>query len=1071
MITKSIFREQIFSLSKRIPTYISLALFLILSLSAQAQVEIKGLVIDHRTKEPAIGASVVLKSTTNGVATDLDGSFSLRVNKKLPVNLVVSLLGYNTQEVNVQNLDEPLVIALSEKENHLDEVVVVGYGTQNKSEFTGAVSRITANEIKDVPVQSFDQALSGKAAGVSISIPNGVLNNPPVIRIRGVNSISLSSYPLVVIDGIPVNTGDISTNVNVPNNPLGDINPSDIESIDVLKDAASSSIYGSRAAAGVIIVTTKKGKTGKAKTTYDGWVGITKANRLPKVLNAQQYMDIKNEAVLNSKILTGNENNDAVKSALFFPSYNADGSLVDTDWNDHVYRTAVSHNHVVGVSGGSLTTNYYFSANYTNQEGFLKGNDFERKGVRMNINHQVNDWFKLGGTASYNTSENQSYNSGSLNGSSQYLHGAARLAFSLSPNVAAYNEDGSYNLNSTGQLGSGANLATSTLYNPLALFNSTSNSSNNDRFIGSLNAQLKLFKLLDFSTLYAIDRLRSENLSYLSPLLGSQGYGVGGSATNVSALRDNYTFTNTLGYNKEFGKHKVSALVGTDFQSFTTNVWGAYATKSSDPFFEHYQGGWTNVAASNNFRGERVYMSYFSRLNYDFDKRYSFTVNFRRDGNSALAKNKKYGNFGGVSGGWTLSQEAFFQNSALASIFDNVKVNASWGRVGNGNLTNDYGSFDLYAAGLYGGASTWALSQSGNSDLKWETSDQTNIGLSLGLLRNRLQIETAYFNNDVNNLILNTPQAPSKGIPGNSILTNVGSMYNRGVELGVNFDVIDSKDFSWNASFNFTAINNKVTALAGNNEDIVGYTHTTANANNVTRVGYSVGSLYGAKTDGVNPENGRRIFINADGDRVQYSAATTAGESNWTYLDGSPASAISVADYQVLGNALPKWYGGLTNNFRYKDFDLSLVFNYSGGNYIMNGTKGTLREQTLFNNHTDILKRWTTVGQNTNIPRLVYNDIISNGTAFPISENVEKADFLRLSNILFGYKIPQSLSHKCGIESLRVYAQATNLFLITGYSGTDPESSTNGNSNTTPGVERNSVGRGQTFTFGLNVTF
>lgn len=1071
MIIKLIFREVLSSLTGKKHAYILLTLLLGLSIHAQGQIELKGSVIDERTKEPVVGAAVALKSTTNGVATNVDGEFVLKINKQLPVTLRVSLLGYRTQEIDVYEAEEPLTIVLSENGNYLQEIVVVGYGTQTKQEFTGAASRITGSDIKDVPVQSFDQALSGRAAGVNISIPNGVLNNPPVIRIRGVNSISLSSYPLVVIDGTPVNTGDISTNVNVPNNPLGDINPSDIESIDVLKDAASSSIYGSRAAAGVIIVTTKRGKIGKAKTTYDGWVGITKANRLPKVLNAQQYIDIKNEAVLNSKILTGNENNSAVKSELFFPSYNADGSLVNTDWNDYVYRTAVSHNHVLSVSGGSASTNYYFSANYTNQEGFLVGNDFERKGVRLNIDHKVTEWFKLNGTASYNTSENKSYNSGSLRGSPQFLHGAARLAFSLPPNVSPYNEDGSFNLNPTGQLGAGANLVTSTLYNPVALFEYSSNSSNNDRFIGSLNANLKIFKLLDFNSLYAIDRLRSENISYLSPLLGSQGYGVGGSATNVSALRDNYTFTNTLGYNTEFKKHHISALIGTDLQSFETTIWGAYATKASDPFFEYYQGGWGNITSSGNFRGERVYMSYFSRLSYDYNSKYSFTANFRRDGNSALAKNKKYGNFGGISAGWTISQEDFFKSLPFASIFNNVKLNASWGRVGNGNLENDYGSYNLFSASLYGSASTWAISQSGNSDLEWETSDQTNIGLNLDLLKNRLQVELAYFNNDVNNLILSTPQSPSKGIPNNSILTNVGSMYNRGFELGINFNIIESKDFSWNTSFNFTSIKNRVTALAGNNEDIVGYTHTTANANNVTRVGYSVGSLYGAKTDGVNPENGRRIFINAAGEKVQYSAAVASGESNWTYLDGTPASAISVSDYYVLGNAIPTWYGGLNSNFRYKSFDLGLVFNYSGGNYVMNGTKGTLREQTTFNNHTDVLNRWTAPGQITNIPRLVYNDIISNGTSFPISENVEKADFLRLSNILLGYKVPSNIIKRFGVESLRLYAQASNLFLITGYSGTDPESSTNGNSNTSPGVERNSVGRGQTFTFGLNLAF
>ncbi|MDR1602357.1 MAG: SusC/RagA family TonB-linked outer membrane protein [Tannerella sp.] len=1032
--------------------------------------KIEGKVFDARTGEAIIGASVLLKEENTGSVTDVDGAFTVTV-KSLPVGLTVSFIGYQSEDVDIYEYTEPLVIRLNEDRILLNEVVVIGYGTQKRKEFTGSAANISGEAIRDLPVQSFEQAISGRAAGVKISLPNGILNNPPVIRVRGVNSISLSSYPLIVIDGIPVSTGDISTNTNVPNNPLGDLNPSDIESIDILKDAASTSIYGSRAAAGVLLITTKKGKTGKPRTTYDGWVGVTGTTRLPKVLNALQYIEIKNESVLNAKILSGNQDNDKVSSALFFPGYNADGSLIETDWNDYVYRKGISHNHAVNISGGSGSTNYYFSTNYTKQQGILKGNDFERKGVRFNIDHRVNDWLKIVGTASYNLSETESYNSGSLPNSAQLIIGAARLAFASPPNVSPYNEDGSYNLSSTGYLGAGSNLVSSNLSNPLALFAYSSNTSANDRFIGNITTNIRLFKLLDYTVVYGIDRLKGENLTYYGPQLGSNGFGVGGSTTNVSVLRDNRTFTNTLGLDRRYGKHHISALLGNDIQQDKTYTWGAYATKASDDFFEYYQGGWTTVTSSNNFRGERTFLSYFARLSYDFNDKYYVTANLRRDGNSALAKGKKYGNFGGISAGWTILKENFLRSSALANIFDDAKLNVSWGRVGNGNLSNDYGSYSLYAASLYGNVPTWSLSQVGNSDLTWETSDQTNIGLTVDALKNRLSVELAWFNNDVNGLILNTPQSPSKGIPGNSILTNVGSMYNRGIELGINVAAIQRKDFSWNALFNFSSIRNKVTALAGNNEDILGYTHTSANSNNITRAGYSIASLYGAKTDGVNPENGRRIFINAKGEKVQYSAAVPPGESNWTYLDGTTAPAISVADYYVLGNTLPKWFGGFANNLRYRNFDLNLNFSYSGGNYIYNGTRGTLTYQTTYNNHTGILERWTTPGQVTDIPRLVYNDLNSSGGSFPVSANVEKADFLRLDNAVLGYKLPARIASAVSLSAVRFYVQASNAFLITGYTGTDPELSSNGNSNTSPGVERNSVGRGRTFTFGLNVTF
>ncbi|WP_321425975.1 TonB-dependent receptor [uncultured Bacteroides sp.] len=1055
-------------------TIVSIIALLLLSSSGlvNAQTTIKGHVVDERTKEPIIGAIVLIKSTTKGVSTDINGQFELKTSKKLPLTLSISLVGYRTQDIDVYDTEEPVYATLTEDVNRLNEVVVVGYGTQSKKSFSGAAAHVNGDIIKELPVQSFDQALSGRAAGVSIAEPNGLLNNPPVIRIRGVNSISLSSYPLVVIDGIPVSTGNISTTTDVPNNPLADINPSDIESIDVLKDAASTSIYGSRAAAGVLLITTKRGKAGKVKTTYEGWVGITNAVRLPKLLNSQQYVDIKNEAVLNSKILSGNANNDNVSSKLFFPSYNADGSLVDTNWYDYIYRTAVSHNHVVTLSGGTEKTNYYFSANYSNQEGFLVDNDFQRKGIRFNIDHEVNKWLRIKGNGSYNTTNNRANSSGSLPGSSQFLVGAARMAISTAPNISPYNADGSYNLSSTGKMGSGNNLASSALYNPLALFEYSRSTSDNDRFIGGISANIKLLKHLDFNTIYSIDRLKTETVSFLSPKFGSSGYADGGSATNVSALRDNQTFTNTLNYDQVFNnKHHVSALLGTDLQKYKTSIWGAKASKASDDFFENYQGGWTNYSPASNYLGERAFYSYFSRLSYDFEGKYLFTANLRRDGNSALAVGHKYGNFGGISGGWVISQEKFFRKSSLGKLFDQLKLNASWGRVGNGNLTDDFGSFDLYSSSLYGSVSTWAISQSGNPLLSWETSNQTNIGLNAELLKKRLSVEVAYFNNNVNGLILDTPQSPSKGIPGNSILTNVGSMYNRGVELTLNASLIQKKKFSWDVSFNFTGIKNEVTQLAGNNADIIGYTHTSANANNVTRVGYSVGSLFGAKTAGVNPENGRRIFINGKGEKVQYSAVVPSGESNWTYLDGTKAPAIGVSDYYVLGNALPKWYGGLVSNLKYKNWDLTLNFTYAGGNYVMNGTKATLRDQTSYNNYTGILDRWTTPGQVTDIPRLVYNDIISNGTSFPISANVEKADFLRLQNVLLAYRVPANLLSKVNLSSAKIYAQVSNAFLITGYTGTDPESSVNGNSNTTPGVERNSLGRGRTFTFGVNVGF
>ena len=1009
------------------------------------------------------------KDGASTVMANANGEFSIDV-KTLPAVLVFTSVGFEPQELTVKNTD-PLSVQLTRESRSLGEVVVVGYGTQSRKGFTGSSAKIGERAIKDIPVQSFDQALSGKAAGVSVALPNGVLNNPPVIRIRGINSISLSSYPLIVIDGIPVNTGDVSSNSNVPNNPLSLLNPSDIESIDVLKDAASTSIYGSRAAAGVLIVTTKKGKQGKPRTTYDAWVGFSKATRIPDVLDAAQYMELKNEAVLNAKILTGNANNPSVRSALFFPVQDAGGNTVNTDWRSYIYQTGISHNHALTVSGGSASTSYFLSAGYSNQEGILAGNAFERIGIRANIEHQVTDWFKLTANSNYSKSKNRSFNSGSLPGTTLSTTGAGRLALVLAPNVPAYNADGSYNLNATGgQLGSGNNLLAFPLYNPVALYDLSRNTSNGDRFIGRLAADIRILRKLHLNSSFALDQLKNEDIAFRSSQYGSEAYNTGGSIANTSSLRENSSFANTLSYEDGFGASHFTILAGNDVQRYNNSVWGIRATTASDNFFKYIQGGWANIFNGANALGERVFVSYFGRLNYDFKNRYFFTANFRRDGNSALATGRKYGNFGGVSAGWVISDEEFFKASAISGLVNSLKVNASWGRVGNGNLANDYSSFALYNSSLYGSAPTWTLAQVGNAGLNWEKSDQTNIGLTASFLNNRLQLEAAYFNNNVNDLILNTPLAPSQGIPGNSILSNIGSMYNRGIELSLNAAVISRKDFRWNISANYTGVRNKVTALA-NGQDIIGYTSSNLNNTNITRVGYSLGSIYGAVTPGVNPDNGRRIFINAQGQQVQYSFSVAPGESNWTYLDGTAAPPISGPDFVPLGNALPKWYGGITNNFQYQGFDAAVTLSYAGGNYIMNGTKTTLRDQIFFNNSTDMLNRWTKPGQATGIPRLVYNDRISNGTQFSISENVEKGDFLRLQNLIVGYSIPAAALNRIGLASVRLYAQATNLFIITGYSGSDPEISTNGNSNTTPGVEFNSIGQAKTITFGINVGF
>ena len=446
-------------------------------------------------------------------------------------------------------------------------------------------------------------------------------------------------------------------------------------------------------------------------------------------------------------------------------------------------------------------------------------------------------------------------------------------------------------------------------------------------------------------------------------------------------------------------------------------------------------------------------------------------MNLRQDEFSAFAPGKKRGIFWGASAGWSISEESFWKES-LGGTINYLRLRGSYGEVGNNNGIGDFASLGLYGSGLYATDPTLAFSQAGNPDLSWETSQKTDIGLNFGLFNDRITGEISYFRNLIDGLILNAPLSPSKGVPGNSIATNIGSMLNTRWEFGLSGTVMRKGKFSWNSNFNLTFMENEVKTLASGNADILASTGGLETAN-IIRVGESVGSLYVVETQGVNPANGRRIFINGKGEKVQYTHVVAAGQSRWTYLDGRTATAVNQsADGKIYGPTLPKWFGAWDNTFRYGNFDLNFQLQYSGGNYIYNGTKAGLRDARFWNSHTDVLDRWTESNTAGSIPRVVYGDNISNGSAIPMSENVEKGDFMRLRNVTLGYSIPTSVfGEKVKISSLRVYANINNAFLLTGYSGTDPEVSSNGNSNQAPGVDRNSVPMARTFLVGLNVGF
>jgi len=1048
-------------------------LFISIGINAQntapnIQSKLSGTIVDQISNQPIIGASVNIKGTTHGVETDIDGKFYFQTGQKFPYTLVINYIGYNSKEIIVDG--SPVVIKLTEQVEKLDEIVVVGYGTSAKKTFTGATSKIDAQQIANRPAQSFDQLLGGQASGLNIVQPSGSLNSTPVIRIRGINSITSSLYPLVIVDGVTVFTGTAGGAIG--NNPLSDINPNDIESIDVLKDASAAAIYGSRAANGVIVITTKKGKKGKVNVNYDVWVSWNKASNLPKLLNAEDYVSIKNEARTNAGLTPG-----------FALGQNADGSTIGTNWYDVAYHTGVSQNHNLSFSGATNSTSYFISTNYSNQEGILRTNEFVRKGIRLNFEHKLNNSLTLGTNFSYNNSLNSGPNSGSSTpnsiGSSagnavntQYigLQPLGRLTYILPSNVSVYNPDGSYNINpSNGNIGYGANspsLGVFNAYNLQTILDLDKNTSENNTFIGSIYAELEIIKNLKFKTVYGINNFVVENKEFRNPYSGD-GFSTKGAATNSNTKYSRSNWTNTLTYSTIFDqKHNLKVLLGQEKNVREIDGWGAIKTGLTDPFFTSYQGGFTTIAPGPSVQTENVLLSYFSSIAYDYNKKYLLNLNFRRDGLSALASGNKWGNFGGASIGWNVSEEDFFKGSSIKNVLNAFKVRASYGIVGNSEL-NDYAALSQYSAGTYAGVPTLSFSQSGNPDLKWETSKKFDFGINFGLFDNRITVEADYYKNNINDLILNAPQSLSQGIPNNSIAANVGSLYNKGFELSINANIINDNDFQWNASFNLSTIKNKVTSLGGYG-DIYPTALSTFGIQNITREGYSVGSIFAVPTTGVNPENGNRVYVNANNEEVQYNALTKA----FTYLNGATAPAIdNYRDGRIQGPSLPTYYGGLNNNLSYKNFDLTIGLTFSGGNKLYNGTRSTLSDQRFFNNGTFIKDRWTTPGQVTDVPKLIYGDSFSGGFSSSNSAYVEDGSYLKVKNIILSYRIPvkNELVNKY-ISSAKVYAQGSNLYTWTKYRGSDPEISINGNS-INSGKDQNVPANSVVFTLGLNVGF
>jgi TonB-linked SusC/RagA family outer membrane protein len=1022
-------------------------------------------------------ASVLVKGSTIGTTTGNDGAFSLKVPESAKV-LVVSSVNFGQQEVSIGKTNN-INISLKSTSENLQEVVVVGYGTKSIRENTGAVSKIKGDKIAEVPTPSFDQALAGKTAGVQVNATGGVLGDGVSIRVRGVNSISSSSQPLIVIDGVPQielsNLNGFNGGNGTRFNPLALVNANDIESFEVLKDAGSSSIYGSRAANGVILITTKKGKKGTAKVNVDIKLGLAKANKLPDLLSPDEFAQYQNEKAAN-RYGVGTANAIIARDS----DIDGDGNPDRTNWLDLLYRTAQSADYGVTMSGGAEKVSYFASARYISQNGISLGNKLTTGQARLNLEISPKTWFKSGFSLSYS----KTLNNGIL--SDRYIAGSTVSGWQGLPNVAAYNPNGpsGYNLTTAtpiGNMGWGNNtrliggtlIFATNFANPIASIDLSRQNNIAEDTRASAYGEIQFFKGLKMTSRFGIQNIRNFEDQYTSPLLSGLGQPYNGLVQNQDQQNRLWNWQNYLTYDKTIAeKHKIGFTAGMEYQK--NNYFYTYvgAANFSDPFFQYVlDGSYSNVQPGttttlNLTGGDKTSSgleSYFSRLNYSFDGKYFVEGSIRRDAFSGFGEINRWGNFPSVSAGWELTKEKFLNN---VKFLDYLKLRASYGKVGNSRGIGPYDSRTLYGGALYTVSTGLGINRVGNAGLQWESSNKTDIGVEANFLKNRISIVVDYFKNDVNNLILSAPTLYTVGVPGSNVRTNIGGMVNKGIEITINATPVVTKNFKWSTSFNYTNVKNTVTGLvaANNNADISSGNITQA----VASLNRSLGTFWMANWAGVDAATGNPMWYAANGTLKRFNFGAT-GAAVWTDEKGTPVAALGTADWTYQDKSgLPTFYGGWDNTFTYRDIELSMSLFYSGGNYLYNQTRATLLTNFLSNNSTEIKNSWKKPGDVTDVPRTYLLD----NTANQISTRfLEKGDFLRMRTITLAYTLNRSIMQKIGFDGIRIYGQVLNAFTITGYSGIDPEVNTNRTDNIGVGIDLRNVPQPRQFTFGIQASF
>ncbi len=987
---------------------------------------------------PVEGASVATADGKYGTQTNKDGNYTIILPSTVKA-LTFSSVNFETTTKLLGAGNTTINISLRATDTKLEEVVVVGYGTQQKKAFTGSAARVNVKEFAQLVTPSIDKQLAGRAAGVDVVNAGGLVNTPARIRIRGYNSISLSADPLIVIDGVPMIDASGSQNLALTtnSNELGDINPSDIESLDVLKDGSATAIYGSRAANGVILITTKKGSRGKTSMNYESSFGFSSIMNKFNLLNAQDFVTIANEKFTN------------VRPIPLAPPARMDSANTNTDWQDNIFvNNAFVQNQTLSFSGGTQKSSYYLSLNYSSQQGVVRSNKNRSYRARFNVEQEANKFIKFGNNLTLSRQEDYDQTNGS-----NALSGAVVATLRALPNVAIYSatHPTGYNLLTGGNaLGPGKNLQAidDNYVNIAFILDKNKFYSDKYRILDVAYAELSLFKGFKWRTQFGVDYFGDNGFQGLDPRHGD-GFSSGGVAFNSfqSILQTNLqTYFN---YNLAIKRHSFYLTGGYEKQQTTTRQFTGQGSNISDLFYlqENIITGSAQTQSIQGFYQKEAFTSMFGRFNYDFDGKYFLQASIRRDGLSSLAPQQRFGLFPGFSVGWRPIKEKFWKSRFISDL----KLKASYAEVGN--KLSGFRYLSTYAAAPYGNIGGIAVGNVGNANLQWEVSKKTDIGIELGLFKNRLNIIADWFKNDLHDLVLAVPTPLSAGIPGNSILQNIGTAQNHGIELSLNADIIQTKNFNWNLNINYANVTNKVTSLyptAGvPTKEILTPTIPGSSAKspyNIIRVGEPVYALYGYQYAGVNRANGNPCYYKKDGSLVQrdivsgsYYYALDLNDPNYGVI-----TTLNNDDKVILGQSQPKWFGSFTNAFTYKQFGFEFMFRYSGGNSIMNVTRQeVLLNQKFANNGVEIKDRWTTPGQYTSVPKVMYNkeaNINQNGEA--TSRFVEDGDFLRLQNVVLTYNFNKDLltKFKGYINSVRLFVQCQNVFVWTKYKGVDPES-------------------------------